>query len=149
MTYKVNYSLVETLRESLSWAILFTIAWSILTRVRVLLDGRVTRIEFSSKLINLFWRSSDDRVMENDASPDKKLAALANSYQIFFIVKNYEKRAERCREANKTFNVAPRIFVINWRTHFIADKNQILPTKTMLRSVEIYFIVNSISWRLL
>jgi hypothetical protein len=52
--------------------------------------------------------------MENDASPDKKLAALANSYQIFFIVKNYQKRAERCREANKPFNVAPRmLFVIN------------------------------------
>ena len=52
--------------------------------------------------------------MENDASPDKKLAAPANSYQIFFFVKNYEKRAERCREANETFNVAPRmLFVIN------------------------------------
>ncbi|MGB8189245.1 MAG: hypothetical protein WCE91_06575, partial [Nitrososphaeraceae archaeon] len=51
----------------------------------------------------------------NDASRDKKLLALNNSRPILFIVKNYE--------ANETFNIAAgMLFVINRRTHFIADK---------------------------
>lgn len=53
MTYKVNYSLVETLRVSIKGDSLHYWVFH-LTRVRVLLDGRGTRIEFPSKLINLF-----------------------------------------------------------------------------------------------
>ena len=52
MTYKVNYSLVETLRVSIKDPLHYCVFH--LARVRVLLDGRGTRIEFPSKLINLF-----------------------------------------------------------------------------------------------
>ena len=67
--------------------------------------------------------------MENDASPDKKLAALANSYQIFFIVKNYEKRAERCREANETFNIAPKSLFVSSERLILSLKKSDPPDK--------------------